>query len=196
MFRVTHYNSKLGTICSINVPAIKTCREDAPCKKLCYANKGNFKFPKVVKSYEENLRRFLEEPKEAEEDILQQLPYIGFCRIHASGDFVNREYFEMIVRIAKKCKRVKFMAFTKKYELVNDYISEGNTIPSNLKILYSGWNGLEMNNPHNIPTAYVNLKHETDCRIKKSAIPCGGKCDRCFACWNIKKGQQIIFEQH
>lgn len=196
MFRVTNYNSKLGTICAINVPALVTCREDAPCRKLCYANKGHFKCSNVINCYKENLRSFLEKPKDAESDILKQLPTIGFCRIHASGDFVNRDYFEMMIRIAKKCKKVKFMAFTKKYELVNEYIAEGNTIPNNFKILYSGWNGLEMENPHNIPTAYVNLKNECDERIKGNAIPCGGKCDRCFACWNIKKGQQIIFEQH
>lgn len=36
MFKVTIGNSKLNTICQINLPAILSCREDAPCKKQCY----------------------------------------------------------------------------------------------------------------------------------------------------------------
>ena len=41
-------NSKLGSfIPSFNFPPIVTCRKDAPCKKMCYACKGNFMFKNV-----------------------------------------------------------------------------------------------------------------------------------------------------
>ena len=196
MFKVTQSNQKLGTICAVNVPAIKTCRADAPCKKLCYANKGNFRYTQVMNCYENNLQTFLSNPFQAETDIVKQLPKEGFCRVHASGDFVNMEYFKMMIRIAKMCKGVKFMAFTKKYELVNQYIASGGIIPKNFKVIYSGWVGLEMVNPYNMPTAFVELKKEGDSRIKKTAIPCSEKCDTCYACWKIKKGQQVLFHQH
>lgn len=195
-FKVTNSNSKLGSICAINLPAIKTCREDAPCKKLCYANKGNFVYKNVKKCYEDNLNAFLKDKEQTKKDIIEQLPIIGFCRIHASGDFVNMEYLEMLVEIAKEVKGVNFMAFTKKYELVNEFIANGNKIPSNFKILFSGWHGLEMNNPYNLPTAFVRLNNVVDNRIKKTAIECSGKCDKCFACWNVKKKQQVVFHQH
>jgi hypothetical protein len=139
----------------------------------------------------------MESPEQAENDILSQLPLIGYCRIHASGDIINSEYFDMLISIAKKAKGVKFMCFTKKYDIVNNYISSGNKIPTNFKVILSGWNGMEMDNPFNLPTAYVVLRNiEKDTRIKKSAIPCSGKCDKCFACWNLKKGQQVLFHQH
>lgn len=196
MFKVTLGNRKLGSICAINLPAIITCRDNAPCKKLCYARKGHFQYSNVKNCYEENLRAFLEEPKQAELDIINQLPIEGHCRIHASGDFVNKEYLEMLIRVAKKCKGVKFMAFTKKYELVNDYLNNGNKLPSNFKILFSGWYGLEMENPHNLPTAYIQLKKQNDDRIKKNAIQCTGSCPKCFSCWKVRKGQQVMFHQH
>jgi hypothetical protein len=134
MFQVTYGNSKLGSICAINLPAIVTCREDAPCKKLCYANKGTFRYENVRKCYHENLRCFLEDAKQTEEDIVKQLPVIGFCRVHASGDIVNKEYLQMLVNVANRAKGVKFMCFTKKYEMINEYLDSGNTIPKNLKI--------------------------------------------------------------
>lgn len=197
MFKVTNGNTKLGGgIYAINLPAIVTCREDAPCKKLCYGRRGRFTFPAIKNCYGENLRCVMEDMEQVEKDILKQLPIMGFCRIHATGDFVNEDYFKMLLRVANQRKKVKFMAFTKKYEMVNEYIQNGGIIPNNFKIIFSGWIGLEMVNPYNFPTAFVNLKKETDERIKKSAIPCSGKCYQCFVCWNLKKGQQVKFEQH
>lgn len=195
-FKVTNYNSKLGSICSINLPAIKSCRKDAPCKKICYANKGNFLLPSVKKCYDNNLKSFLKDKSKAEMDIIKQLSNVRYCRLHASGDFINRDYFEMIVRIAKKAKHVRFMAFTKQYELINQYIAEGNIIPSNLKIIFSIWENFPMDNPYNLPTAFTKLKHGTDNRQKKKTVHCNGRCDDCFKCWYIKKGQQVLFYQH
>lgn len=196
MIKVTLGNRKLGSIFAINLPALVTCRADAPCRKLCYAKKGHFLYPNVKNLYEENLNAYVTDPKQAELDIISQLPTEGTCRWHASGDIINREYLEMMVRIAKVRKNVKFMCFTKKYELINQYIADGNTFPKNLKMLFSGWYGLEMDNPYNFPTAYIELKKEHDDRIKKNAIPCTGKCFQCFKCWNVRKGQQVLFQQH
>lgn len=198
MFKITKGNSKLGSIPAINLPAVTTCRADAPCKKGCYANRGTFLYKQVKACYEENLRMFLEEPEQAEQDILSQIPHYGMIRWTASGDIVNEEFFEMMIRIAKTAKGVKFLAFTKKYEIVNNYIANGGKIPSNLKIVFSGWLGLEMVNPYNLPTAYIKLKKgEEDIRIKKSAKGCEGNCTRCKGlCWELRKGQQVFFNQH
>lgn len=195
-FKVTKGNSKLGSICAINLPAVVTCRPDAPCAKLCYAKKGTFNFPNVRNCYQNNLERVLDDLEGAKQDILEQLPLMGVCRVHASGDFVNVEYLKMLMEVATIATGVKFMAFTKKYEMINDLIASGYQIPSNFKIIFSGWYGLEMQNPYNLPTAYINLKNETDERITADAIPCGGRCDKCFVCWKMNNGEQVIFEQH
>lgn len=197
MFKLTTGNSKLGSIQSINLPPAITCRPNTPCIKKCYARKGHFMYERVKNCYEENLRMFLEEPEQTEIDILSQVPAYGMVRYHSSGDIVNMDYFDMMIRIAKKCKNIKFLCFTKKYELINEYLDNGNKIPKNLKIVFSGWVGLEMDNPYNLPTAYVEFKKgDADNRIKKNAFLCGGNCVNCSMCWLLKKGQQVLFHEH
>lgn len=194
-FKVTQGNRKLGSICAINLPAIVTCRENAPCKKGCYATKGTFRYKNVSQCYENNLKAFMMDAKQTEEDILDQLPLRGFCRIHGSGDVVNAEYFLMLISIAKKAKGVKFMMFTKKYEIVNDYISNGGKVPRNLKILLSNWIDWKCENPHNLPTAEL-YDPKVDNFVSKKLLPCSGKCDQCFSCWDIRKGSGVVFVKH
>ena len=57
---VSNTNSKLGAaILSINLPAGKTCAADVPCRNGCYALKGNWLYPNVKNSLEENLEAYL-----------------------------------------------------------------------------------------------------------------------------------------
>ena len=197
MFKVTNSNAKLGTISAINVPAIITCREDAPCTSICYACHGNFNYPSVKKCYENNLKSFMENQTQTEKDIIKQLTKTKYVRVHASGDFVNMAYLKMIVNIAKTLPMVKFMTYTKKYELVNTYIASGNKIPKNLKIIFSIWENFPMDNPYNMPTAFTELKTgSSDNRKLEKTISCLNDCDACYKCWNIKNGQQVLFHQH
>lgn len=54
--------SKLGIgIGTVNLPAVTTCRSDAPCKKGCYACKGNFTYSNVKSSLQINLDAFVED---------------------------------------------------------------------------------------------------------------------------------------
>lgn len=196
MFKVNKGNSKLGSnIMVINLPAVVTCRPDAPCKKVCYANKGTFLFPNVKNCYANNLESFLSSPETAEMDILQQLPFMGFVRLHASGDFINYNYLDMIIRICKQLPNVKFMAYTKKYELFNDWLNEGRTIPNNLTIIFSLWDGFQCDNPYKFPTSQVILKKgNTD--VILDGIECSGNCSKCYACWDLIEGENVLFNQH
>lgn len=57
-------NSKLGDkIPSFNLPAIVTCRPDAPCKSQCYACKGHWLYPNVKASLKANLDEFINDPE-------------------------------------------------------------------------------------------------------------------------------------
>ena len=199
MFKVSKGNSKIGKICNINMPALITCRPGVPCSKNCYACKGFYNMPSVKACYKENLRMVLEEIGQAEIDISNQLPKTGnhYCRLHSSGDFVNMEYLEMLIRIAKKFHWIKFKAFTKKYELVNEYFNKMGILskPRNFTIIFSGWEGLTMVNPYNFPTAWVKeFSRESD--IKKEAFTCTGHCDTCYHCWNMVEDDQVLFHKH
>lgn len=199
MFKVNCGNSKLGkNVMVINLPAGITCKGDAPCNKkgVCYAQKGTFNYPNVKNCYAENLRVFLESPENAENDILQQMPYMGFCRIHASGDFVNKEYLEMIIRICNKLPNVKFMAYTKKYELINQFIIDGGEIPSNLTIIFSLWDGYNCINPFSFPVSAVILKAGNIDPLPLNGFMCDGLCSKCYKCWTLQKGDCVLFDEH
>ena len=53
---VSHSVSKLGaSIPSVSLPAVVTCRPDAPCFKTCYARKGRFRFSRNMELLRNNI---------------------------------------------------------------------------------------------------------------------------------------------
>lgn len=201
--KISLTNSKLGgAIPSINLPPLQTCRENAPCAKLCYARKGNWTYNNVKKSHLDNLEHFNTNPANFFDEIIKTLNngdiIYRFFRWHSSGDIPNLTYLMGMVRVARECPQTKFLAFTKKFELVNMYLSIYDELPSNLKIVYSAWDkNFEVPNPYNLPVTYVMFKNEEDNpQIPEFAIPCIGKCYECKSCWSLQKGQSVVFKQH
>lgn len=142
--KISITNSKLGTkIPALNLPALKTCRADAPCRKGCYALKGNWLYANVKNSLENNLNDFLNDSSKFFNDIIDYLnnglTTHKYFRWFASGDIVNETFLNGMVEVAKKCKQTKFLCFTKKFEIVNNYLKNGGKIPNNLKIVFSAW---------------------------------------------------------
>ena len=195
-------NSKLGEfIPSVNLPPVKTCRPDAPCVGLCYARKGRFAFPSVKTSMDRNLLLYEANPEWFFEYIKMFLKASGFrhFRWFGSGDIVDMAYLEGMVDVAKECKRTKFLCFTKKYELVNDYIKANGKLPANLIIVFSNWKDFKCENPYNLPTSYVKFK-DCECDIPENATQCTGFCGECVntkaSCWKMKAGQSVVFNKH
>lgn len=195
-------NSKLGDkIPSFNLPAIVTCRPDAPCKKQCYACKGHWLYPNVKASLKANLDEFINDPEKLEKDITEWINngdiVYRFFRWFSSGDMVNKEFFNMMVRIAKNSPYTKFLAFTKKFEIVNEFIANGGIIPANLHIVFSGWGkSFKIDNPYNLPIAYVQLNDPNENNIPEFSIPCQGSCKNCKSCWSLKSEQSVYFKLH
>ncbi len=195
--KVSNTNSKLGgQIYSINLPPVITCRSDAPCFKGCYACKGNWLFPNVKTSLESNLEAYKSNPDLFFESIAAQTALVRFCRWHSSGDIVDMQYFEGMCKVARKNKDTHYLCFTKKYEIINEFLSKGKRIPKNLSIVFSAWSNWIPENPYDLPMTYVYGKEFNNELIPKDAIPCGGKCENCQACWTLKKGQHVYFLKH
>lgn len=193
--------TKLGTqIPSINLPPIVTCRANAPCAKGCYALRGHFRYDVVKNRLAENLSAYKENPKLFFDMITEQTRLFKFVRWHSSGDIVDYNYLTGMCRVARKNKDVKYLCFTKKYELVNQYVSDNHLIPKNLRIVFSCWKDFVPDNPYNFPTTWVYFpkKEEGDFNglIPDDAIPCTGKCYACQACWQLTKGQSVVFRKH
>ena len=196
-------NKKLGKfVPSVNLPPIITCRENVPCAKGCYATKGNYNYDNVKKPRFENLNEFNQNPTKYFQEIIDFLNngdvIYKFFRWHDSGDIVNEIYLEGMIKVAKACKQTKFLAFTKKFELINEYLNKGNKIPNNLQIMFSAWDKeFKIENPYNFPVYYVYFKNkEKNPIIPKSASTCSGSCKECKTCWFAKAKQAIKCNQH
>lgn len=184
----------------MNLPAGITCRADAPCNiKGCYAQKGRYCYKRIQNAYSKNLRIYKADPKSyfaQISEVLDFTPY-RFFRWHSSGDIVDMQYLHMMVRLAKKHKGTRFLCFTKKYELVNEYFNQQSK-PRNLIIVLSNWGEWKCENPHNFPVAYIRFNEETDIPI--NAFQCIKFCEECckseMGCWFLKKGQAVAFDKH
>lgn len=208
--RLSKGNAKLGAyISGVNLPAGMTCRSDAPCRNGCYAMKGHFVFSSVKSSIQKNLEAYLNSPTQYFDLIIAKLhimPY-RFFRWHSSGDIVNREYLVGMIRVAEECPNTEFLCFTKKYEIVNDFINDNASpriLPRNLHIVFSHWGSFPVPNPYNLPTSHVRFKKVDELHdnsdIPDNAIQCSGFCGDCVGteknCWLLKNGESVVFNQH
>ena len=198
--KISTSNSKLGLIPSVSLQPILSCRKDCPCASDCYATKGRYRFHNVKQSLAHNLQCYKDNPDKYFRDILEALSGIisyRYFRWHAAGDIVDENYFEGMVLLAKQLPFTSFLAFTKKFEIVNSYIKSGGQIPDNLHIVFSAWgDDFKVVNPYLFPVAYVRFKDRENNNIPFDAAECSGDCTNCLQCWKIKKGESVVFNKH
>ena len=199
---MSNKNSKTGMACLNLAFPTCVCREDAPCKQGCYANKGRQQIAKVQAAYYRNLRLYNDDPETFFEQVYYKVKFSGLpkVRLFDAGDFPDAEFLVRLVDLCKKTPNTKYMAFTKKYEIVNEYISKNGNLPDNLNIIFSAWDKLwEVSNPHGLGVAYVDFNDKRfNPDFPKNAFICPGRestCSACGACWS-KRVQAVIFKQH
>ena len=201
--KISTTNSKLGyQIPSISLLPQCSCRKDAPCAHGCYGKKGNFTYKAVQEAQRHNYDCYAQDSNAYFNEIISYLNdaliSYKYFRWHTVGDIVDYNYLLGMIKVANKCKQVKFLCFTKKFDIVNDYVNHGGKIPNNLKIVFSAWHkAFKVDNPFNFPVAYVFFKkEELNPDIPEMAIPGGGHCPECLGCWSLKIGQSVFFNQH
>ena len=195
-------NIKLGMIQSVSLPPIVTCSPLACkfCGKKCYARKICKLRPTVKESYENNLDILLNDKEKFWREVEGSIKLTTYFRFFVSGDIYDKDFLENMVLCARKNKHCSILCFTKKYSLVNEYL-EHHRLPKNLNIVFSAWKGLEMPNPFNLSTAEVMYKDGTSTAEEgKKYIYCSGNCSECISekrsCWNLRKGEGVIFAEH
>ena len=192
-------NRKMGAIPSVSLPPIKTCHNCAHCSKECYAIKHIYKrFPDARASYDYNLTLYNTNPGAFFDSVRRTASMSRYFRWHVSGDIVDEAYLDNMVQIAREEPGCRFLAFTKAYNLVNDYITENGPLPENLTIIFSKWFDLTVpENPHNLPTSQV-INSEND--RTPDQLYCPGNCAACCmagsGCWNMTNGQEVAFIKH
>lgn len=195
-------NSKTGAACLNLAFPVCTCRSDAPCKTTCYACKGCQTIANVQAAYYRNLRLYHDDPDNFFEQVYCKVKFSGLpkVRVFDSGDFPDADFLRMLVELCRKTPNTKYMAFTKQYEIVNDYIANNGKLPDNLNIMFSAWHKLwNVPNPYGLGVAYVDFDDKSlNPEFPKNAFVCPGRtstCSACGACFN-KKLKAVIFRQH
>ena len=195
---ISHGNSKMGSIPSVSLPSVITCRRCA-CQDKCYARKIERLRPSVAKAYQRNLSVLKDHPDVYWREVEAAVMMSKYFRFHVSGDIPDESYFRKMVEVASRNQHCEILCFTKKFEIVNNVCSGGLTLPSNLHIIFSGWAGLKMDNPFSFPEAHVRYKDGTT-TARSDAIECGGNCTECAitgeGCWILKPGEQVVFNEH
>jgi hypothetical protein len=126
-------------VMNFSLPAYKTitgktvCPFAKDCVKYCYAQKGNYRYPSVIKGL--NNRYELSKtadfvPKMNATIILERPTHV---RIHDSGDFYSPQYLNKWISIATQNTNVIFYAYTKSIK----FFVNGLLLPKNLKIIFS-----------------------------------------------------------
>lgn len=196
--RISQGNSKLGAIPSVSLPSVKTCRQCA-CREKCYAQKLERLRPAVRNAYQHNLEVLINEPETYWREVEASVMMSRFFRFHVSGDIPTAEYLVNMVDVAVRNPHCEILCFTKRYELVNAFIEKNGSLPDNLHMIFSGWVGLEMANPFSLPEAHVRYRNGST-TARDGALECGGNCTECAitdgGCWNLRSGQQVIFNEH
>lgn len=189
-------NSKMGSLNSVSLPSVITCGRRC---EHCYAEKIEKLRPSVHTAYMRNLSILQNNPDQYWSEVSQALKTSRFFRFHVSGDIPDMDYLERMVNAARENPWCEILCFTKRYNFVNSYLDNGNTLPPNLHLILSAWRGLKMENPYDLPEAHVNYKDGMT-TARKDAKPCGGNCFECAStdcgCWVLKNGEQVVFHEH
>lgn len=198
--KISPGNKKMGAVPSVSLPAVLTCRSDCECSQKCYARKLERIRKSVREAYSSNYSLLNEYPDTYWREVEASVMMTRFFRFHVSGDIPNYEYLMRMISIAQRNPHCEILCFTKKFSIVNRYLSENNgVLPENLHIVFSGWKNLVMENPYSLPEAHVMYRDGTT-TASPGYIPCGGNCTECATtdsgCWVLKRGQQIVFNEH
>lgn len=197
--RISNANSKMGNVASVSLLPFLTCPGycSGTCGKKCYAAKLANLRPTVLKSYAISTAIVQLAPAVYWKQVNAAICGVRFFRFHVSGDIMNYDYFENMVKCAVDNPHCEILAFTKKYDTVNEWIQRNGDLPRNLHILFSGWTNLDPCNPYGIPETNV-FSNENE--IRENWKICGGNCFNCacrgVGCWQAKNGETIAFKMH
>jgi hypothetical protein len=195
-------NSKIGIVLNVNLTMFSGCKKGVPCAKprVCYASKFYQIYPEVKKAWDSNLWMAKNDRNIFFRDIadfisrMKVLP--PFFRWHVSGDFLDQNYLDNTIAIAKGFPSIKFLAFTKMHHL--NY----SRVPKNYQIIFSMWPGWGDDSNKKVKARawlYQPKNPYAELRLPEAgnAVSCPGSCAKCRACWNLDHlGGNVVFTIH
>ena len=220
---VSEGNSKIGKSLNVSIMPIITCGcMGNVCGVICYAVRAMIRMGFNGDKWKQNRwvintliafldpDRYFEEIKSAiREGLSRPKKPIHYFRWHVGGEIMSLTYFHRMVNLAKEFPEVRFLAFTKRYDIVNEYMDGyggRNSIPENLSILYSAAPGETVPNPYHLPECHIWMADEKLNKVwrvqfvESQIWHCPGNCEECqcvgAGCWFLKDGTIVLLKQH
>jgi hypothetical protein len=193
---ISRGNRKLGAIMNASTEPVRCCPNGIPCTDGCYALKSLRMYPQTRKAWAKNARIAKTNPgsyfSQIAGIIADRKP--RYFRWHVAGDILNVDYLREMCSIAEHNPRTRFLAFTKAFNIVNDYDNRA-ALPGNLAVVFSAWPSMKIDNPHGHRIAW--MQDGTENRVPQNAIECPGNCENCGVCFRLPKlGRDVVFHKH
>lgn len=189
----------ISTSCLLNPGCQERAKNpDSVCSK-CYAQRLAGFRPTLSRKLERN-HKFYTSAELQPEDI----PFINqsIFRFESFGELSNVLQFQNYCTIAEKNKHCHFSIWSKRPDIIRDYISEGHTLPENLYIILSS---PVLNTPLTIEylqehdyisftDAVFTVVTPAFAEEHNTIINCGSKsCKQCQLCYNNLSHDYITF---
>lgn len=210
-------NSKTGPCINYNIAIEYTCDHRCECYKkgMCYACQGCYRFASNQNKYTENYNFYKAcgSPSVFAKAIIEaidndgELSKLDKFRWFTCGDIADYSFFVAMVEIAKAKPEISFWTYTKKYSIVNKWISNNGSIPENLVVIFSHWMNddgsfFPMDNPYMLPTSeFIPLGKENVIQVTH-LCPCSdpsvkATCATCdHPCYTLKAGESMGLQEH
>lgn len=199
----------MGVVPSVSLLPPDSCGPDVLCRKDCYA----CRLLKTRKTWKTTLEHNLAAVREdltgyfhAVQSFLRKEKPKMF-RWHVAGDIPSVEYLHSMIWAAHWYPKVKFLCFTKRWDLVSTGYTDRrlsptgtSATPSNLRIVVSRWPGdSEPRGPwvSSLPQAWISTDKRAPTPSRRQGVfACPGRCDTCGKCWALKPGQHVVLKKH
>ena len=185
---ISNGNRKIGKVMNVSLMPVLSCGNCKECMKYCYDIKACLQYPETVinarmRNYViccADRRRYFDEI----DSRMNRRRLNKYFRWHVAGDILDADYFNEMVENARRHPDFVIWTYTKMYSIVNEWIAANGPLPSNFHVMFSEWDGMPMDNPHNMPVFTCKLKAGNKNRPAESfekMHKCPGNCDICKA---------------
>lgn len=198
--RLQRGNSKTGSVVwTVSLMPVLDCY--GYCEG-CYDLWNDCIYTNVIKDRARNSAIHEVDPERYWNEISLQIKanFVSALRVNVGGDLKGND-FALLNKVAKDNPDCDILFFTKSYQDINAFLAENEFVP-NVHPIVSCWKDRETPNPHNLPTAHVLYVDGTTTAPEYGAILCKGNCSECHynkkdrGCWELGKGESVVFPAH
>lgn len=179
-------NRKIGNVLNVSLAPILTCANCAQCMHYCYDVNACARYSNtVVDARARNTALFRMDRNEFFKRLdnrMSRRRANKALRFHVSGDIVDYDHFDRMMALAIKYapRGWDIWTYTKNYTVVNEWIARhgGNkdAVLRYMKVMFSEWKGLPMDNPYGMPVFSCTMKGDP---MPAGIHVCPGNCNIC-----------------